>query len=222
MVAKAYTLRERKYARTKIAIMNSFIQQLSHSRFDNISIKQICKDVDVAEGTFFNYFPEKIDVISYYLSLTTLKMIYEAKKQVPAGKYLSLIDLVFRRLSEGWNNDNLIYQIISVLLSQGGRSKTLDISGIEKKIAFPDRSDIEKVPSVMLHEWFKECLILAQKNGELPSRVNIDDATISLMTIVFGTMLAIRFSNKNKSTYHYMRQLRILWRDLGAKDYANR
>lgn len=222
MVAKAYSLRQKKCARTKLAIMHSFMERLRHNRFDDISIKQVCADAEVAEGTFFNYFPGKIDVISYYLSLTTQKIIWKAKRQAPAGKYLFLIDSAFSHLSEGWSNDNLIYQVISVLLSQGDRSKRLEISGIEKKLAFPDCTGIEEAPTMMLHEWFKECMIQAQKNGELPSKVNIGDAVISLMTIVSGTMLAIRFSDKNNSNYHYMRQLRALWRDLGAKGYTKK
>jgi len=220
MKVKEYSLREKKYARTKIAIMKSFMGRLRHTRFDDISIKEVCRDLEVAEGTFFNYFPEKIDVIRYYLSLNILKIIWEAKREVPAGRYLSLIDVVFNLLSQGWDNDNLTYQIISVLLVRGEEPGRMDISGIEKKLAFPDCPGIEEAPSEIISEWFKECVILAQKNGEVSSKINIDDAVVSLVTIMTGTMLAIRFNHKNSSGYHYMRQLHALWRDLGVKSYA--
>jgi len=220
MKQKEYSLREKKYARTKIAIMNSFINRLRHTRFDDISIKQVCGDVEVAEGTFFNYFPEKIDVICYYLLLNIVKILWKAEKEVPTGKYLPLIDAVVKQLSQGWSSDNLIYQIISVLLIQGERPKRIAISAIEKKLAFPDCAGIEDVPSVILYEWFKECMILAQKNGEVGPKVNVDDVVVSLMTISSGTMLAIRFNHRSNAEYHYMRQLHALWRDLGVKGFA--
>ena len=86
MRLKEYSLRERKHARTKIAIMNAFIERLEKTRFDDISIRQICKSVEVSEGTFFNYFPEKIDIINYYMNLMFLKVVARARKDVPQGR----------------------------------------------------------------------------------------------------------------------------------------
>ena len=217
MKAKEGSLREKKHAKTKIAIMNAFMERLKHSRFDDISIKKVCEDAEVAEGTFFNYFPEKIDVIGYYLYLTTLKMIWKAQKETSTGKYLPLIDSVFSQLSEEWNNNNLTYQILSVLIVHSERPKKVTIPALEKRLAFPDCAGIEETPSVVLDEWFKECVILAQKNGELPSKANVDDVVVSLMTIITGTLLAIRFSKINNRGYHYIRQLQVLWRGFGVR-----
>jgi len=217
MKTKEYSLREKKYAKTKIAIMNTFIEHLEKTRFEDISIREICKSVEVSEGTFFNYFPEKIDVIIYYLYLTTLKMIWKAQKKVPAGAYLPLIDYVFNQLSDELSNNNVIYQILSVLIVQNERPKKISISNLEKSLAFPNCEGIEKIPSVILGEWFRECVISALKNGELPPKTNVDDVVISLMTIISGTLLSIRFRNSNSRGYHYMRQLQALWREFGAK-----
>ena len=138
MKENEYSLREKKHARTKNAIMNAFMERLRHNRFDDISVRNVCDDAEVAEGTFFNYFPEKIDVIGYYLHLMTLKMIWKAKKETSSGKYLPVIDSVFRQLVEELNNNNLTYQIISVLLVQSERPKKVTISALEKRLAFPD------------------------------------------------------------------------------------
>jgi AcrR family transcriptional regulator len=218
VTAQDYPLRERKYARTKVGLMNAFMDRLKRSRFDDISIREVCQDAEVAEGTFFNYFPEKIDVVGYYLHLTTLKMIWKAKEETPAGKYIPLIDSVFGQISEELNNDNVIYQIISVLLVQGDRPKKIEISALEKKLAFPDYEGIEEMPSVILDEWLKECVVLAIKNGELPPKTKTEDVAVSLMTIIAGTLLAIRFGKSNGREYHYTRQLKALWKGLGVKE----
>jgi hypothetical protein len=218
MKTKEYSLRERKYARTKVGLMNAFVERLKHDRFDGISIKEICKDAEIAEGTFFNYFPEKIDVIGYYLHLITLKMIWKAKKEVPAGKFLPLIDSIFSQLSEEVKNNNMTYQIISVLLVQSQRPKKVAISDLEKRLAFPNCAGIEEAPAMIMDECLKESVVLAMKNGELPSKTNADDVVVSLMAIISGTLLAIRFHNSNDLGYHYMRQLQALWRGFGARE----
>jgi len=216
MEVKEYSLREKKHAKTKIVIMNAFMERLKHNRFDGISIKEVCKDIEVAEGTFFNYFPEKIDVIGYYLYLATLKIIWEAQEDAPAGKYLPLINSVFSHLSDEFNNNNAAYQIISVLLVQSQRPRKMAISDLEKRLAFPNCEGIEKIPSVILDEWLKEQVILGLNNGELPPKTNVEDIVVSLMTIIIGTLLVVRFNNSNSRDYHYMRQLKALWRELGA------
>jgi AcrR family transcriptional regulator len=218
MKAKEYSLREKKHAKTKIAIMNAFMERLKHSCFDDISIREVCKDAEVAEGTFFNYFPVKIEVIGYYLHLTTIKIIWKAQKETSAGKYLSLIDSAFHQLSEELSNNDLAYQIFSVLLAQSKRPKKLAVSALEKRLAFPDRPGIEETRSAVLDEWFKECVISAQKNGEMPLETNVDDVVVSLITIITGTLLAVRFKDINSRGYHYMRQLRDLWLVLGTNE----
>jgi AcrR family transcriptional regulator len=217
MVKQEYSLRETKHARTKIAIMNAFMDRLRHNHFDEISIKEVCRDAEVAEGTFFNYFPEKIDVIGYFLYLTTVKIIWKGKKETSAKEYIPLIDSVFSQMSEECNNNNLTYQILSVLLAQSERPRRITISAFEKKLAFPHCAGIEETPTMALDEWLNECVILAQKNGELSAKINVEDVVVSLMTIITGTLLAIRFSNSNSRGYHYMRQLQALWRGLGVK-----
>lgn len=218
MTAREYPLRERKYARTKVGLMHAFMERLRHSRFDNISIREVCQEVEIAEGTFFNYFPEKIDVIRYYLQLTVIKMVWKAKKESPAGKYLPLIDSVFNQMSEELNNSNVIYQIISVLLVQDEKPQKVDISALEKDLTFPNCEGIGRTPSAILDEWLKECVVMAMKSGELPAKTKTEDLVVSLMTIITGTALATRFNKNDSRGYHYMRQLKALWKGLGVRN----
>lgn len=218
LIKAEYSLREKKCARTKIVIMNAFLELLRHNSFDKISIKKISEKAEVAEGTFFNYFPEKIDVIGYYLHLTTSKLVWKTREKVPEGKYLPLIDYVISRMPEELNSNSLIYQIIAIVLVQTKRPKKVVISVLEKAMAFPDYPGIENMPIVSLDEWFRECLIKAQTSGELPVKANINDMVISIMTIISGTLLAVKFNDSNNLSYHYKRQLQALWRDVGVRE----
>ena len=212
-----YPLREKKYARTKVGLMTAFMERLKESRFDDISIREVCRDLEIAEGTFFNYFPEKTDVIGYYIQLLTSKMAWKAKRDVPSGKYIALINAFFHQVGEqGWNT-NIIYQILSVLVLHSEKPKTCEISGLEKQLVFPDEPGIEDSPSEELVAWFRECLLAARRNGELPPKADIDDIEVSLVAILSGTLIAIRFRDTKSRGYHYKRQLQALWRDVGVK-----
>jgi len=215
---KEYSLREKKHAKTKIAIMDAFIKRLEKTRFDDISIRQICKSVEVSEGTFFNYFPEKIDIINYYMNFMFLEVVAKARKDAPQGKYLLLINATFARLAEELlKYNNIVYQMISLMIVQRERPKTVAISNLERQIYFPGSEGIENVRVMLVDDFLRECLIGAVKNGELAKNIKIDDVLVSLMTILSGTLLAAKFADIKDRSYHYMRQLGFLWNGLGAK-----
>lgn len=213
-----YSLREKKHAKTKITIVNAFIARLEKARFEDISIREICKNIDISEGTFFNYFPEKIDIINYYMNLMFLKVISNARKDAPQGKYIPLINAIFARMTEDLlNHHNIVYQLISLMIVQQEKPKTVAISNLERQIFFPGYEGTEDIQVMLVDDFLRKCLIGAVKNGELPKDIKIDDVLVSLMTILSGTLLAAKFAAIKDESYHYMRQLRLLWNGLGVK-----
>lgn len=217
MTGKEYPLREKKHARTKIALMKAFIGRLRNCRFEDISIRDVCKSAEISEGTFFNYFPEKIDVITCYVNLMTMKVIWKARQKIPKGKYIALINAFFEEQADEFARINIKYELISIIVVQHEKPKKAAISDIEKHLFFPDLAGIEDIAPLLIDEFFRECLEGAQKNGELPKSVNIDNALVSLLTIMVGTMIAVKFRDVKSVKYHYLRQLQILWTESGVK-----
>ncbi|MCX6992689.1 MAG: TetR/AcrR family transcriptional regulator [Kiritimatiellaeota bacterium] len=212
-----YSLREVKHARTKIALMNAFIERLRNSRFEDISIKDVCQSAEISEGTFFNYFPEKIDVITYYVNLMTMELIWKARQKAAKGRSIALLNAFFETLADDLIKINIKYELISIMIVQHERPKKAVIPDIEKHLFFPDLAGIEDISPLLIDEFFRECMEGALKNGELPGSVNIDDALVSLITIMVGTMIAIKFANTKDIKHHYRRQLQVFWTELGVK-----
>lgn len=217
-----YSLREKKHVRTKVGLMNAFMERLQDCRFDDISVREICRSVEISEGTFFNYFPEKIDVVVYYLHCITLELMWSARRQAPPGRFIPLIDSLFAQIAAKLDSVNLIYQILSALLVQNERPRRMTLSELEKKTVFPNCEGIEAVPTLMLDEFLVECIKGALKSGELPVTTNINDTRVSLMSIIMGTLIAIKFDDLEGREYHYMRQLQALWKSLGVVEKDSR
>jgi len=222
MQAKEYSLRERKHARTKIAIVNAFVDALEKNQFEDISIRRICKEVDISEGTFFNYFSEKLDLINYYTHLLFLKIIWEARQVAQEDEFPGFIEALFTKLADEHKNANIIYKMISVLLLQREKPKELIVPEIERKMLFPDYPGIEDVPLAFPDEFFRAYLEKAYKKGLLPAEVKVNDLKVSLDTIMIGTLLALKFDGLDNKKYHYLRQLRLLWQGLGIKNTTRR
>lgn len=218
-----YSLRERKHAKTKLSLMHAFIERLKTQRFEEISISELCAELDVAEGTFFNYFPRKIDVIRYFTDLITTHIIWKADQKIDEKNYLNNIDNIFYYLGEAIENStNLIYEIIAAFI---GQKQVMDqmtkITKAEKHFAFPDCSGIEDIcpPSMLFEGYFEEVIKKAVKNKELPPTVNIRTTVLFLNMLMAGLPLAMKKEKLRDIKSENRKMLELLWKALGRKDY---
>jgi hypothetical protein len=53
-------LREKKFAKTKIDLLNTFYEKLKTEKLEDISVKDLCMETNISYKTFFNYFSKKI------------------------------------------------------------------------------------------------------------------------------------------------------------------
>jgi len=61
--AKGLHRRERKKQATRDAIFKAAQKLFNQKGFENTSVKDITEQVDIAQSTFFNYFPRKEDIL---------------------------------------------------------------------------------------------------------------------------------------------------------------
>ncbi|MBU1086114.1 MAG: TetR/AcrR family transcriptional regulator [Candidatus Omnitrophica bacterium] len=213
-----YSLREKKSAKTKIALMREFIKRLEHTRFEDISIRQVCASVEVSEGTFFNYFPKKIEIVYFCMQLHAVKVVWTAYDKVKTNKSYDLICRAFQVLFEEFNNPYLVYEMISSLIKEKEDPHEFKISNAEKYYAYPELKGIEEIisPGDCLDLFFKECLQKAIINKELPKSIDINNVCVALKTIMVGTPMAVKFKNFHTSSEQMARQLKTLWIGLGG------
>ena len=212
---KDFTLREKKYAKTKIALTREFMNRMKTTRFSEISIKDVCEKVDVSEGTFYNYFPRKADVIKYYFVLTFLKIVWTIECRKDRMSYRGKIEHVFDAISDESQEPFLFYEIISVKTSEGlDHHKKLDLTDAEKVLGFPDCPGIEKIQATTMENYFAEILKSARKSGRLPAGFSVDDIVRSLMAMIIGVPFAIDIKDFKKLKQVYKTQLALLWSGL--------
>lgn len=211
-------LRERKHAKTKVDLTMAFVERLKSARLEDISIKAVCDSIDVSEGTFYNYFPAKIDLIYYYQQLTLLKIMWVTRRRAKDDSPLHRIDVFFDVFAKEINHPYLLYELISILVGQKVKPKHMDITSAERLYAFPKSKGIEDISTMSLEDFLHKNLKEAAQQGELPPGVNLNDIMIFLLTIIAGVPLAISYENFNTLGSHFKKQLSFLWKGLGRKE----
>jgi len=215
---KGFTLREKKFAKTKIGLMHEFMSRLQTTPFSEIPIKEVCDKLEVSEGTFYNYFPHKVDLVSYFHKLTTLKITWEVDNSKEKLNNIEMIEHAFSAVADEIQEPFLFYEIVSLYASQHSKpDKRKDISAAEKIYAFPDYPGIEKIKVMALEDYFARIIRKAQQEKELSSDVPADDIVYSLIAILVGIPLAIDMGDFGKLKKLYKTQLSLLWRGLILK-----
>ncbi len=60
------SLRELKFAKTRLKTMEVFIELIKEKSFDKVTIEEVCYNAEISKGTFFNHFPSKEHIYTYY------------------------------------------------------------------------------------------------------------------------------------------------------------
>src|SRR5210317_2229251 len=90
------SLRQRKFAKTRLALAEAVTHHLEAASFDSLSVKALCERVQISEATFFNYFPRKEDLIVYLDRLWTLELNWYGRQAAAQGNRLPVIEALFR------------------------------------------------------------------------------------------------------------------------------
>ncbi len=69
MIEANLSLREKKYATQKLKILDLFKEKLKEKSLAEISVKEIVRELEISQMTFFNYFKSKKEVLIYFIEL---------------------------------------------------------------------------------------------------------------------------------------------------------
>lgn len=214
-IIKKPTLRERKFARTRLALAQATTNHLEAAAFETLSVKALCERVQISEATFFNYFPRKDDLIVYLDHLWTLELNWYGQQAARQQQGLAVIEALFRYTAiQIQKKPGLMGEIIAHEARDRERQAGPTITLAERMLAFADLEGIENLPDNSLETLLRNALQSAIDAGELPGNTAIAAAMVALVSIFYGVPLAMQHGNPAAIGAMYRQQLVILWEGL--------
>jgi len=213
-------LRQRKKARKRLALLDAFLERLRHKPHSEITVKELCEAVEVSEWTFFNYFPHKNDLFTYFARLWSIETTWQARRAAGGAEGLAAIEAVFDRAALVFEeNPRLFLEMAIYIASEPHQAATKKkmISKAERLLRFPDLEGIEDIPQGNITTIFSANLAAALAAGELPEGLDVEAATLNLEAIFYGVPMRLAMRNiLHTVAAAYHRQLSILWAGLRA------
>ena len=206
------TLRERKFARTRLALAEAATCHLETAAFESLSVKALCEQVQISEATFFNYFPRKEDLIIYLDRLWTLELNWYGRQAADQQQGLGVIDALFRYTAiQIQKKPGLMGEIIAHEARARERTPGISVTQAERLLAFPDLEGIGNLPDDSLEALLRDSLEMAIRQGELPGNTALAAAMVALVSIFYGVPLAMQHANPAAIGAMYRQQLALLW-----------
>jgi AcrR family transcriptional regulator len=210
-----FSLRERKFARTRLALAEIVTHHLENAPLEALSVKALCERAQISEATFFNYFQKKEAIVVYLDTLWSLELNWYGLQAAGQQQGLSVIEALFRYAAiQIQKKPGLMGEIIAYQARERTRTPLPDITPAERFMAFRDLAGIEDIGKDSLETVFRKALQQAIDQGELPPNTLIAAAMVGLVSIFYGVPLAIQHTSPATIGAMYRQQLALLWAGL--------
>ena len=212
-----FPLKEKKYAKTRTNLILSFLKELESKSFEEIKIKDICHLADVSEPTFYNYFPEKEDLILHYIQIWSLQVSIFAQTKINSKAGYGLLHSLFRyTANESKKNPRILQEIISFQAKTKRALQKEDLTIAERVLLFPNIVDIERLPANGIEGIIQNALSHAGKSGELPESTHWKSLALTIASIFFGVPI-IAFQLDEHLEKRWIESLNYVWVGAGGR-----
>ncbi len=201
--------REIKTAQNKQAILNSLLIRMNSEAFDAIKISSLCADAKLSQASFYNYFPQKTDILIYYIQLWAVKMHWQiALHRKLTG--LSAIEALFNSTAKICaTQPQLMAEIISYQAKAAKDIQMRPLSDADKLVAYPDYKAVETVNIENLTALLSVNIQQAVSNNELPPASDTKSLIVSLCAIFFSVPIMFNQSPLAEIEEAYQQQLSL-------------
>lgn len=171
--------------------MEAMVAKLKEKGLDDISVRELCEETQLSEGTFFNYFPEKKDLLVYFIQLWSIEVAAIAEKS-SGGSGLAIIEKLFEHTAKKMQDSpEIMGEIIAFQAKNPNPGSIKEITRAERLFAFPDLDNTENIPAGGIGPILEDALKKAVRYREIPAKTDLNTAGLLIASVFFGIPLIL-------------------------------
>lgn len=207
------SLRKDKAAMLKLAILDHTLRLIGKKSFDDLYVEDICAKVKISKVTLFKYFPQKEDILLYYLRLWCLRRTVELREKPREG--VAGIYFLFEKLGEDFEmHPGIILSMIGYLADLKRAPKPFPVKPEEKKLMFPDVKEIQQLEIMSLDQMFERFALEAIFKKEITRTSNTRDLTNLFNALFYGLILTAHLHQVDQQKFFFKRNVEIVLRSM--------
>ncbi len=203
------SLRKEKAARLKIQVLDQTLKLIGRKSFADLYVDDICSKVKISKVTLFKYFPQKEDILLYYFRMWCLSRAVELAQKPKEG--IAGIHYLFDKLSEECEeHPGLILSLVGYLSDYKRSPKPFPIKTEEKKLAYPDVSNISSVEILSLDQMVEKFTLEAIFRKEITKTTNTRDITNLILSVFFGGIVVAHINHQSPIKIFFRRNIDLM------------
>lgn len=184
--------RQKKYAKTKTALLTAMLDELESKPLSEVMIKHLAQKAEVSEPTFFNYFDSKSDMLVYFIQMWSIEMqALAAECEKDATSSVETIKKIFAKTTQQITMHPQIMREIISFQAQHTITKVHEITNAEKWYFFQDVQNVEMLEGRGLESILPPLIDRAIKDKEIASDTDANLLFLMLSSLFMGTSLII-------------------------------
>lgn len=207
------SLRKEKSARLKVHILEQTLKHVGKRSFADIYVDDICAKVKISKVTFFKYFPQKEDLLMYYLRICCLQRLVELKEKPKEG--LQGIFYLFEKAGDEFEeHPGIMLSMVAYMADMNRALKPFPVKAEEKQLLHPAIPDIQQVEIQSLEQMFEKFTLEAIFRREITKTTATRDITNLLMSNLLGSMITAYTNQVSSPKIFFRRNLEWLLKGL--------
>lgn len=184
-------LRERKAAQTRLAVLDALLPKLRERCFDDVPVKELCREVGISEPTFFNHFATKGEVLFYFINLWCAATHASFAKGAPKASGVARLYAFYESVAKAMRkHPGVMPEIIGHTVRVRHAPPQLELSVAELRLGFARLPAVTPMKPPTVTMILAEAFELAVATGELPAETDLAAATRTAMALFFGVPAA--------------------------------
>lgn len=207
------SLRKEKAALLKLAILDNTLRLIGKKSFDDLYVDDICAKVKISKVTLFKYFPQKEDILLYYLRLWCLRRTVELREKPREG--VTGIFYLFEKLGEDYEtHPGIILSMVAYLADLKRAPKPFPVKAEEKKLLFPELKDVQQLEIMSLDQMLERFALEAIFRKEITRTSNTRDLTNLFISLFYGLILTAHLQQVDQQKFFFRRNVEIVLKGL--------
>jgi len=175
-------------ARIKLRVLSATLRLIGHRSFRDLHVSEICKEAGISKVTFFNYFPQKEDVLLYYMRVWAFNRSVELRRQGRKG--IEGIYFLAERLADTYDkNRGLVLSVLSYWTSDNRPPQTFPLKIMERRILYPGKQYASEIDILTIPQMLEKFLIEAMMSKEINEVSDSRDLTNLFLSILYGGLI---------------------------------
>lgn len=182
------SLRKEKSARLKVHIIEQTLKLVGKRSFEDLFVDDICDKVKISKVTFFKYFPQKEDLLMYYLRILCLHRTVELKEKPREG--VQGIYYLFEKIGEEVErHPGVMLSMVAYIADMKRSIKPFPMKPEEKQLLYPSLQEIQTIEVSSLEQMLEQFILDAILKKEITRTTATRDITNLLMANLYGSII---------------------------------